>query len=605
MPVFAGKEDRIEKIIAGAKEQNVASHPVWRALLHYNTNESVITDPEFWLGEDGRRDPAAELEATIRGFFSPYVSPHNIEREFKGGFKSTFLKQHPVCMFPARLDFLEGALGVQFPRVGCPNYEQWRARMMGDSVSIIFASNTLSNPSSMFGHTFLRIDQDENIFGSTTINFAAITPEQYNSISFAWMGFTGGYPGIWTIAPYYEKIKVYGVIDNRNLQEFKLNVPYEKVEFLKKHMWELAYVYADYYFMDVNCSSAVIDLLRVVNPLIEENKGGAIFPTEVMRTIEPMVISGKLRLSMQGRVSERWKELTPEEKHVIENWNGVQGLDALPDVKSKARVVEILFDMNQYNLAHGKISEEEMREKNFDLLYIRRGLRGYGPFFEDKAPLEPAYDAHRIMSASAGVSADNFGARGTLGFAPAYHKFMDDDFGMNKWSEISALNFEGSAGTDGINFERFVFASLISMNPDVALFHGWSWEAGAGFWSFKNVKTWQREGVAFGANLGFGKSFVISDDDDLFYAFATADINTKFQSAGMKFGFANYLSFGKDNLELFANAATQEYGSAGITNRLTWLIGRNRQIDTALQFEYFYQLDKFGTGLSARFVQHF
>ncbi|MDR0319638.1 MAG: DUF4105 domain-containing protein [Rickettsiales bacterium] len=601
----AARADRIDSLIAAAKEQNLASHPSWRALLHFTGGSSVITDPEFWLAEDGRKNPEAELEATIRGFYEPYFSPRMFEREFKNGYKSSFLKQHPTCAYPARLAFLETALGTSFPRVGCPNYEQWRARMLGDSASVVFASNTLGNPSSMFGHTFLRIDQDDNVFGSPTVNFAAVTPDTSNALVFAVQGFTGGYPGIWTVAPYYEKIKIYGIIDNRNLQEFRLNLSPEQVEFLKQHIWELSYVYADYYFMDVNCSSALVDLLRVANPLIKENRGVAVFPTEVMRAVEPMVEGGKLRLSMQARITSRWNELTPEEKAAVKNFKKIEDLDGLPDLRSRARVVEVLFDMNQYDLAHGNITEEEMREKSFELIYTRRALRGLGPVFDDAPELEPAFDTHRIMSAYMGAAADNFGGRALLGFSPAYHRFMDDDFGMNKWSEISALELEGSLGTEGVLFERFTFASLISMNPEVALFDGWSWSAGAGFWSFKDVKTWRRDGVAFGLDGGFGKSFVVSGDGDLVYLFATADLNSKFQSAGMKFGLAEYLSFGKDNLEIFANAATRRYGSAGFGNRFTVFINRNLQIDTGLKIEWFYELNKFGTGVSTRLTKHF
>jgi hypothetical protein len=176
---------------------------------------------------------------------------------------------------------------------------------------------------------------------------------------------------------------------------------------------------------------------------------------------------------------------------------------------------------------------------------------------------------------------------------------------MNKWSEISALGLEISGGTDGFNFEKLQIANLVSMNPEVALFNGWSWEMGANIWSFKDVKTWRRQGLAAGANLGLGKSYVVGDDGDLTYVFATSDINTKYQSVGLKWGLAQYLTDAKNNLEVFANAATRGFGSIGISDNFTFFINRNRQVDTSLKLEYYYWLSKFGSAAAVRLTQHF
>gem|GEM_PF-5033403 len=606
LPVAAQANVRADRLVAQAKEMDIASSPAWRALLHFNGDKSVITDRMFWLSENGRFDPGAEMEATIRGFFKPYSATQRIEREFKNGFKSFFLKQHPVCAYPARREFLEDKLGVEFPRMNCHDFERWRSRMIGDSISVIFASNTLNNPSSMFGHTFIRIDHEDNVLGSQTVNFAAISPEQDAGLAFAVQGFTGGYPGLWTFEPYFEKIKIYGVIDNRNLQEFRLGLTPDRVEFLKKHLWEIAYVYADYYFLNVNCSSAMIDLIRVAAPeVIQENYKFAVFPTDAMRAIYPLVESGNLRLSMQSRIVHRWRQLSDDEKAVVKNWSGADDLEKLPDNRSKARVVEILFDVNQYKLAHGKISEEAMREKSFELLHIRRQMRARD-LFDDNAELEAAFYTHKVMSAWGGISADNFGGRAVAGFAPAYHKFMDDDFGMNKWSEIRAGVLELSFGTDGINLENFTAASLVSMNPVVAVFDGWSWEADARVWSFKNVKTWERDGYAFGVSGGFGKSYAFGNGNDLKYVFSTLDLNTKYQAVGAKIGLAQaFMPRAKNNVEIFANVATRRYGSVGVMDRFTWFLNRDQQIDARIDVGYYYQLDRFGTGVSAVFTQHF
>ncbi|MDR2685605.1 MAG: DUF4105 domain-containing protein [Rickettsiales bacterium] len=636
---------RADALVSRAFDMGLADKPEWRALLHYNTNKSVITDPEFWLSEQGATDPAKELEATIRAFFEPSRPTQRIEREFKNGYKATMLKQHPLCMFPARLDFLERHLDTWFPRPSCTDYEMWRARMAGESLSVIFASNTLNNPSSMFGHTFIKIDQEGNALGSQTVNFAAITPDNEMGLLFAMQGFTGGYPGVWTFAPYYEKIKTYGTIDNRNLQEFRLKVPMERVDFFKKHLWELSYIYADYYFLNVNCSAAVIDLLRVVNPLIEENNSAAIFPTNVLRTLRPMIEEGALRPSLQNKIVHRYRQMTDEERAGAKKFTGLESLSALPP-QSQSRVLELLFDANQYDLAHGRIGEEEMRTKGFELLSSRRAVR-IKPQWDDEVPLEPAYDSHRIVSAWTGVNTDRFGTRATAGFAPIYHRFMDDDFGMNKWSEIKAFDFAASFGTDGFNMEHLTFVSLKSMNPDIAMFNNYSWDASIGVESFMNSKTWTRDGYIPTLTASLGKSYYLfpfannkvpfagegvdgaagrgsgDNNNDLIYIMPTTTLNTRFQSLGLKLALATYLfpangggvdaertgwlepPTSKNHLSLFANYATNQFSSAGISNTYAYFLTRNSRIEAAVSAEYFYELSRLNYSASLSLQQHF
>ncbi|MCB4757690.1 MAG: hypothetical protein LHV69_11790, partial [Elusimicrobia bacterium] len=59
-----------------ARQKNLANHPTWRRLLHYRPSllgfpRSDIDGPNFFLSKRGRRDPQAELDATLDAFFSP------------------------------------------------------------------------------------------------------------------------------------------------------------------------------------------------------------------------------------------------------------------------------------------------------------------------------------------------------------------------------------------------------------------------------------------------------------------------------------------------------------------------------------------------------
>ena len=68
--------------------------PYWKTLLHYkpspfHKNKSLVDDPMFFSAKKGKTNPKAELEGTIKAFFSPAPGKderHAIER-FPGRFK--------------------------------------------------------------------------------------------------------------------------------------------------------------------------------------------------------------------------------------------------------------------------------------------------------------------------------------------------------------------------------------------------------------------------------------------------------------------------------------------------------------------------------------
>ena len=50
--------------------------------------------------------------------------------------------------------------------------------------------------------------------------------------------------------PYYEKIKEYSNLENRDIWEYSLEFTPDEVERMLLHLWELKDIYTDYYFFD-------------------------------------------------------------------------------------------------------------------------------------------------------------------------------------------------------------------------------------------------------------------------------------------------------------------------------------------------------------------
>ena len=105
----------------------------------------------------------------------------------------------------------------------------------------------------MFGHTFLRLDgenQDEDArLLAYTINYAADVNPADNELFYAYRGLFGGYPGVISVQPYYDKVKEYSDFENRDIWEYVLNLTPDETAQLVRHVWEIQPIRFDYFFI--------------------------------------------------------------------------------------------------------------------------------------------------------------------------------------------------------------------------------------------------------------------------------------------------------------------------------------------------------------------
>ena len=122
--------------------------PYWLRLLYYEKNllggyRSRSVNANFFLSKWGNISPKLELEAAVDGLF--FEGPDD---------------DSPECRFPERYRWLRGKLAVKEsdpPLKVCSSFEDWKAGLDTESVSLLFAAGYLNNPSTLYGHTFLRL----------------------------------------------------------------------------------------------------------------------------------------------------------------------------------------------------------------------------------------------------------------------------------------------------------------------------------------------------------------------------------------------------------------------------------------------------------------
>jgi len=222
----------LNELIDRAVVAHLADEREWQVLLHYRRTltggiGSMQDDPGFFMSPEGKTDPQAELVATLTTFFSDELVGRS--------------KQPAQCAFVARYHWLNEKLQFderRLPPQPCERFTRWFDDFNAAAITVIFPAGFMNNPSSMFGHTFLRVDGKEQTpqtrILAYTINYAAQLPPDAG-LEYAIKGVFGAYPGYFSTIPYYLKVQEYRDIDNRDIWEYRLNLTEPQVRLLLMH----------------------------------------------------------------------------------------------------------------------------------------------------------------------------------------------------------------------------------------------------------------------------------------------------------------------------------------------------------------------------------
>ncbi len=459
----------VEELILKAHERNVAQDSYWLRLLHYKRGvfggmKSDIDGNNFFLSKDGRHDPTAELDATLRAFYDPIPASSDT--------------QHPQCRYPARFAWLNERLqfGTDMPRTRCERFESWEQKMEPESLSIVFAGYYLNNPASMYGHTFLRVGRathrgSEKPLLDYTINFAANTPTR-NGIVFAAMGLAGGYPGTFTALPYYMKVQQYNNLESRDLWEYQLNFSSASVHRLLAHVWELGPTSISYYFLNKNCSYQLLPLLEVADPKL--NLSGQFhfraIPIDTLRTVieQPQIVSKRVfRPSALRRMIASRDVLTHDERAVAQKFP--ESDLSRYSAPEQRRILDASYDYLRYKYGYKRNQSNDMREREQKILLAMNKLPkdpAIAPSINiaEPAPPESSHRTGRIglaFGATRDTTFEEISARGAL------HDFESSQNGFVEGSQLEMLSFRARWNNENghATVEDFTAISVLSMTP--------------------------------------------------------------------------------------------------------------------------------------------
>lgn len=460
--------------------EQLANDPYWIALGHYETGKlggwrSYVDDDAFFLADDGDSNPAAELQATLKALYQP----------------AELGDRHPQCIYPARTRWLKAQFQLDdLPSPDCADYRNWFADVNPHSTVLVFPAAYLNSPSSMFGHTLLRIDQPDidshnTALLSYALNFGAFIEGDDNSILYAWRGLMGGYPGLFALVPYREKLSEYNRLENRDLWEYRLNLTPEETARMVEHVWELKQIRFDYFFFDENCSYRLLELLEIARPGIEltEHFPLTAIPTDTVRAVKDAGLIERIdyRPSRERELLARAEPLDSDEQAWVlrlnENPAQLDDADflALP-AERRALIQDAAFRLVRYHANDEERSSNAQR--SFQLLgAINRNPPP--PLQVERPPLPEEGHESRTWQLAGGSRDDR--AFAEYGLRMAYHDLNDnlDGFPLGAQIEIFQLKLRQYENNHW-QLQRLDLANIRSLTPRNALLQPLSWQVGGG-----------------------------------------------------------------------------------------------------------------------------
>lgn len=466
---------------ARAAALRLSEAPYWRVLLHCRPGltgwRSLIDDPAFFLHPDGKRDPQAELQATLSALWAAPVpgEPHATDR------------------FPARLEWLVEQLDLprqSLPVPRCAEVEKVLERIQPKDLSLIFPSAYMNSPASMFGHTLLCIkSQFDSKLLDHAINYAADVQDT-NGFVFAFKGIFGLYDGRYTVVPYYAKVEQYNAIDQRDIWEYGLNLTPAEARRLMLHVWEIRNTVSRYFFFDENCSYNLLFLLDAARPGLRLHRQARpwVIPLDTVRLVRAagLITTSTCRPSRAAQLYRLAEALDDGPLDLAQaicrgTAEPAAAVAAPWPAETQARCLEVAAAELRLRYHSRRLTQAEYTPRYLAILRTRSRLPAIAAMPEPPAPTPPDY-GHRSMRLSLGAGSLDGQAYAELAWRPAYHDELDPGLGYLAGSQIEFFNVAARLyeGEDEPELHRLDAVRVQSLAPRDRFFTPTSWKADVG-----------------------------------------------------------------------------------------------------------------------------
>lgn len=486
------------------KNDTLATDPYWLKLGHYRGAtlggwKSEVDSAEFFLSPIGKTSPLDELEATIAAFSGKNTDPKTTQSR---------------CRFPARYKWLKTKIKNNWPTLNCPELQAWQKIINPKGVTLVFPTAFMNSPSSMFGHTLLRIDAKDQTrhkeLLAFAVNFAAEPNGSDNAAMYALKGLIGSYPGKFSLMPYYKKVREYNDLESRDIWEYKLNLSEPQVELILLHLWELQSATFDYFFIDENCSYQLLALLQLAQEDLDLTSSFNMqaIPSDTVAVLRNnnLLQTPNYRPAFGTKLYHYSTQMTNEQLDDARELMQGGSLNTRNYSQSQlVAILEMAYEWLNFEFYDKALKREEIAPRLTKLLLMRSKYKVASPFTKPSRPIASPEQGHGSSKVTLGRT--EYAHQSDLtsfAYRLAYHDLLDSSAGFIPGAQISFFDIEGAISDKGnTRLEHFYLLDAMSLAPDNRVFDSWSWNFKMGFDRQPNNNIQQGRWFAKG---GYGKS---------------------------------------------------------------------------------------------------
>ena len=562
------------------EQTKLYENPYWSKLLHYRNGESEIDSDNFFISKNGKYNLKEELFETI----------NSLEK----GTNSV------LCRFPLRVKWLkENIPNLNITQYSCEELDKFISLVDGKFVTMVFPTAHINSPASMYGHTFIRISSNEETpLISNAVNYAAATTDT-NGLIFAYKGLFGEYEGRYSILPYYEKIKEYNNLEQRDIWEYDLDLTQDEIDKLVLHTYELKDSYSDYFFFKENCSYNVLWLLEVARPSLDLVSQFD-FKTVPLDSIKVLQKYNLIKNTNFRYSSMRKMKFILNEK--IENKEYVKGFikednelnDSL-STEDKISYLDLKISYLQYQRANNEYDKDEYLKKYLQLLKERSSYK-QASTYDIKTPFNPidSHDSARVSFFYNNNDSFEFSAK------PVYNDMYDISDGYLQGAYIDFFDVNIKKEKDeNARLDRFTLLKIKSLAPQDLIFKPISWGIDVGYEHFKQRSDYLKVKPEIGVTFGQNRDFIyLMAGSNLYYK-----NSEQLYSIGSAIGF---ITNRFDNLKLGINYSYDKYNKDLKNNQFeafsTYKLDRNLALNIKYTNDNLYEKeDNLKVGISYYF----
>ncbi|WP_294429378.1 DUF4105 domain-containing protein [uncultured Treponema sp.] len=503
---------RTEQLVEKARKINLHNEKTWHILLQYQKSfsgyKSIILPKSFFIAENGRFDPEAELIADIRAF-------RNAER---------------VAEFPARWKWIRNHLAENesdFPESYDSEFLAIKAEANPTSVHVVYPAGFMQNPASMFGHTFILFGNDKKsrLMGHT-LTYSARNTENPGLI-FALKGLFGIYRSEYVINSYSEQILKYSNMDKRDIWEYKLKIDEDGIDTLLRCAIELSASYSRYLYISRNCTTGLMMLLENAfpNENLTKKLGTMAEPVEALKILweKELISEPVFRPSIHTEILSERRELKDQAKKAVLRYckgkiSIEELLSACSDDKEKAVALKLATDYMKYQLSSGKMTQADYRKRMMPAFSAMSKLKFDLPAISSNDYPHESHDSHKI-AVSGGFDQDKKEAFSSIKLRLVNHDLIDEEKGLNKNTQLDFLTatisvYPTREGLKKISVDKVLFSDILSLPVSDAWFINKAFELVSGMERSKCSE--DSDSLAFRFKVFSGISTKIFDSNQVY-----------------------------------------------------------------------------------------